>query len=84
VKIGGKEKEVAIALQESNSGKLFYNINYKIEGLKKNPNLSEIQAQGRGSPVKDHMKRVIDDGSNVNLFFLASLPVIAANSDNKK
>jgi len=84
VKIGGKEKEVAIALQESNSGKLFYNINYKIEGLKKNPNLSEIQAQGRGSPVNDLVNRIIDDGSNVNLFFLAPLPVIAANSDNKK
>jgi len=44
VKIGGKEKEVAIAVQESNSGKLFYNINYKIEELKKNPNVSEIRA----------------------------------------
>jgi len=77
-----KFKEIVVSIKEDSRGKLFYNVNENNIPRKKSLGLSEKQARGQGSPVKDLLRRIIDDGSNVNLFFLTPLPLIAEKQNN--
>jgi len=80
----GKFKEIVLSIKENSNGKLFYNVNENNIPRKKSLGLSGKQARDQGSPVNDLIGRIIDDGSNVNLFFLAPLPVSVDNSNKKE
>ena len=83
VEVKGETRDVVISVLEDGNGKFFYNVNRTDSLKRKSLQLSEEQARVEGSSVNDLENRIIDDGSNVNIFFIAPLPLIAGK-ENKK